>query len=63
MALLAELINNIPQGLAYKNKTSKGFLPDHLGERKPMAEKSLEQQRLEFVMFKAQLQAAHGKVQ
>lgn len=63
MALLAELINNIPQGLGYKNFRSKDFLPNHLGERKPIAEKSLEQQAREFQEFKQQLQAAQGKVQ
>jgi len=64
MALLAELINHIPQNLAYKNMKMEDFLPDYPGTRKPMTvkEKSLEQQHLEFVAFKEKYQAAQNKV-
>lgn len=41
------------------------FLPDYLGERnKPVVvEKSLEQQKLEWAIFKEKYQAAQGKIQ
>lgn len=63
MALLAELINNIPQSLAYKNKKSADFLPDFLKEREqPIMEKSLEQQAREWADFKTRYEAAQRKM-
>lgn len=64
MALLAELINNIPQSLAYQNKKMMDFLPDYFGAREPVAitEKSLEQQRVEWAAFKEKYLAAQRRM-
>lgn len=64
VAMLASVIANISGKILKRTMREADFMPDYLQEQnKIVADKSLAQQRLEFLMFKQQLQAAQGKVQ
>lgn len=62
-AMLASVIANISGKVLKQPLKEKVFMPDYLATRQPVVEKSLDQQRLEFLAFKQNLQAAQGKVQ
>lgn len=63
-AMLATVIANISGKTLKHSLKEKDFMPDYLNERNRIVpDKSLEEQRLEFVAFKEQLQAAQAKVQ
>jgi hypothetical protein len=50
MARLAELINNVPQSLAYKNKGLSDFVPNYLREQTNFTEEAQIKAEKEFAM-------------
>lgn len=63
-AMVAAVIANVSGKSLKRAMKESDFMPHYIQEQnKIVVEKSLEQQRLEFAAFKAQLQAAQGKIQ